>query len=162
LQERVNASDLASSSISVNRITGGDCHHRGAFPAPTPTTVVLETPFTTTPSTTSDPDSGAVRKTAASDYSAFFGGGGDGLPSLDDNGAVLRVTGREFTLQTYRKIAGITDGTSNTLMIAETAGRPYHYIKGRPQTRPSALGSGIASVTAAYADRKYTQPPWSD
>lgn len=135
---------------------------RDAMAAPNPTTVVLDAPFTTNPSTTSDPDSAPVRKTAASDYSAFFGGGGYGLPLLDNNGAILSVTGIEFTLQTYRKIAGITDGTTNTLMIAEAAGRPYHYIKGKQQSGPSAFGSGIASVTAPYADRKYTQPPWSD
>lgn len=135
---------------------------RDAMPAPNPGSVVLETSFSTSPSTTTDPDSAPVRKTAASDYVTFFGGGGYGYPLLDENGVIISTAGGEYAMQDYRKIAELTDGTSNTLMIGEAAGRPLHFIKGRQQNGPSALGSGLASVTAPYADRKYTQPPWSD
>lgn len=34
----------------------------------------------------------------------------------------------------FQKLANITDGLSNTLLIAEFAGRPDHWIKGRKQT----------------------------
>ena len=33
----------------------------------------------------------------------------------------------------YRRIAAITDGTSNTLMVTEVAGRPEHWIRGVKQ-----------------------------
>lgn len=135
---------------------------REGFAAPSPALVVLEAAYTTTPSTTADPDSAPVRKTAVSDYMAFYGGGGYGFPLVNDGNTIIAASGIEFALQNFRAIAAITDGTSNTLMIAESAGRPLHYIKGRLQTGPSALGSGIASVTPAYANRKYTQPPWAD
>jgi len=135
---------------------------RDGMPAPSPALVVLESAFSTTPATTGDPDSAPVRKTAASDYAAFFGGGGYGFPLLDSNNTIISAVGIEFALQSYRKMAHITDGLSNTIIISEHAGRPLHFIKGRQQNGPSALGSGIASVTPAYADRKYTQPPWSD
>lgn len=137
---------------------------RQAFPGPNPTTVVLEAAFSGSPTTTGDPDSAAVRKTAPSDYIGFYSGGGYPVPLLDGNGAIVSSSGIEFALSAsgYRKIAEITDGTSNTMLISECAGRPMHWIKGKQQNGPSAFGSGTATVTAPYADRKYTQPPWSD
>jgi len=140
---------------------------RSAFPAPNPTGVVLSTPFSTAPTTTTDPDSAPVRNTAPSDYIGFYSGGGYPVPLLDDSGALLPATataGIEFALSPggYRKIAAITDGTSNAIFISECSGRPLHYIRGKKQNGLSALGSGTATVTPAFADRKYTQPPWSD
>ncbi len=75
---------------------------------------------------------------------------------------IIAATGIEYALQKQRKVLDITDGTSNTILIAEMAGRPLHHIKGKQQNGSSVLGSGIASVTPAYADRKFCQPPWSD
>jgi prepilin-type N-terminal cleavage/methylation domain-containing protein/prepilin-type processing-associated H-X9-DG protein len=137
---------------------------RDAFAAPTPVVVVLSSPiaFPAAPSTTNDLSTAGIRITAASDYSALFGGGGYGLPLLNDANVVQSVPGLQFMLQTSRKIMDISDGTSNTILIAELAGRPNHYVRGVQQNGSSVLGSGITSVTAPYATAKYTQPPWSD
>jgi prepilin-type processing-associated H-X9-DG protein len=137
---------------------------RDATPAPNPVAVALDTPTTwpALPATTNDLNAPNIRKTAASDYSALFGGGGYGLPLLDTNNVILSATGIEYALQRQRKVLDITDGTSNTILVAELAGRPWHFVKEKQQNGPSTLGSGIASVTAPYSDRKYTQPPWSD
>lgn len=138
---------------------------REAMPGPNPAAVVLATPFSGSPSTTNDPDSATVRKTAASDYITFYSGGGYPVPLLDANNALLPApAGVEFALSPggYRKIAAITDGLSNTMLVSEAAGRPLHWIKGKQQSGPSQFGSGTATVTAPYANRKYTQPPWGD
>ncbi|WP_459556678.1 DUF1559 family PulG-like putative transporter [Lacunimicrobium album] len=135
---------------------------RDSFPSQTPTGVVTEAAFTTSPTTTTDPDATPVRKIASSDYISFYSGGGYPIPFLNDDDQIAAGTGLEFALQKYRRIAEVTDGLTNALLICESAGRPLHYIKGRQQSGPSALGSGVASVTAAYADRKYTQPVWGD
>lgn len=135
---------------------------RDSFPSQTPTGVVTEAAFTTSPTTTTDPDATPVRKIASSDYISFYSGGGYPVPFLNDDDQIAAGTGLEFALQKYRRIAEVTDGLTNALLICESAGRPLHYIKGRQQPGPSALGSGVASVTAAYADRKYTQPVWGD
>jgi hypothetical protein len=87
------------------------------------------------------------------------------VPLLDGGGALSSLsTGMEFALSAsgYRKIAAITDGLSNTMLVSEAAGRPEHWIKGTKQTGPTALSSGTATVTPANANRRYTQPPWSD
>ena len=40
---------------------------------------------------------------------------------------------------TLRRVAAITDGTSNTLLVSELAGRPDHWIMGRKQADNSTL-----------------------
>lgn len=153
---------LSQTKLKVYRCPSAQ--ERDAMPAPTPAAVALNTPATwpTPAPTTNDLDNPNTRKTAASDYSALFGGGGYGLPLLDTSNTILAASGIEYALQRQRRLLDITDGTSNTILIAELAGRPQHFVKGKQQSGSSILGSGLASVTPAYADRKYCQPPWSD
>jgi prepilin-type processing-associated H-X9-DG protein len=51
-----------------------------------------------------------------------------------------------FAVGTGRRIADITDGTSQTLMIAEIAGRPQYYVTGHKQVTGGApvYGAGWA------------------
>ncbi len=156
---------LSQSRIPVYRCPSAI--ERDAMPAPTPTTVVLETAATypAAASTTSDLGVAGIRKTASSDYSALFGGGGYGRPLVDANNVITVVSGAtdpQYTLEKARRIADITDGPTQTFLIVELAGRPLHFIKGKQQNGPTAITGAPTSVTAAYADRKYTQPPWSD
>ncbi|AMV25707.1 putative major pilin subunit [Gemmata sp. SH-PL17] len=153
---------LSQTKLKVYRCPSAP--ERDGFAAPTPAVVALDTATTwpALPGTTNDLATANIRRTASSDYSALFGGGGYGLPLLDGSNTIVSVTGIEYALQKQRKILEISDGTSNTILIAEMAGRPLHYVKGKAQNGSSVLGSGIASVTASYADRKYCQPPWSD
>ena len=53
------------------------------------------------------------------------------------------------------KIVNITDGTSNTLLFAEAAGRHQVYVKGRPLS-PSAPGQIGWTLNAAYFDYNTT------
>ncbi|AMV20466.1 DUF1559 domain-containing protein [Planctomyces sp. SH-PL14] len=140
---------------------------RDAMPAPTPTAVALEaaTTWPTAATSTSDLGVAGIRKTAASDYTALFGGGGYGRPLVDAANVISIVAGAtdpQYTLEKARRIADITDGPTQTFLIVELAGRPLHFIKGKQQNGPTTITGAPTSVTAAYADRKYTQPPWSD
>jgi len=136
---------------------------RDAFPAPTPAAVALATPTTwpTAPTTTNDLSTANIRRTAASDYITFYSGGGYGRPLLDGNGVMVTTTA-EFCLEKSRRIADLTDGLTQIMLIAEGAGRPLHFIRGQQQNGPTTMGSGVASVTIPYANYKYTQPPWGD
>ncbi len=152
--------------MSQTRVPGYRCPsalERDAYPAPTPAAVALAAPVTWPgmATTTNDLSTAGIRRTSASDYSAFFGGGGYGKPLVDGNN-IVGATTSEFAMEKARRIADLTDGLTQIMMIGESAGRPLHYIKGKQQGGSPVLGSGIASVTIPYADRKYTQPPWSD
>jgi len=74
-----------------------------------------------------------------------------GLP--DENGAMgVRGVMSGTTLITGKTpLATITDGTSNTLAVAETAGRHQMYARGKPVT-PSAPGDVGWLLNAAWAD----------
>jgi prepilin-type N-terminal cleavage/methylation domain-containing protein/prepilin-type processing-associated H-X9-DG protein len=53
-------------------------------------------------------------------------------------------------LNTTRRIAEITDGTSNTFLMAEDAGRPNHYEKGNRQTGSNMSGAAWADYESSY------------
>jgi prepilin-type processing-associated H-X9-DG protein len=51
-------------------------------------------------------------------------------PPAQQTAAADEVQAAAMTHNTIRRLADITDGTSNTLLISELAGRPFYYIKG--------------------------------
>ncbi len=94
-------------------------------------------------------------KASASDYSAV-----SGITGALHDPYVMPVTGRfpetsgmlrDMTVAPagsggkIRRMADVTDGTSNTLLIAEVAGRPTIYRKGKP-VAGFATGSGWGDV----------------
>ena len=85
-------------------------------------------------------------KIGTSDYAPL----NDVNGSLVTNGLVdnLPAAARDGIMKNgeMRRITAITDGTSNTLILAEDAGRPDRYEKGK-------LIAGIRATGAAWADR---------
>jgi prepilin-type N-terminal cleavage/methylation domain-containing protein/prepilin-type processing-associated H-X9-DG protein len=78
---------------------------------------------------------------ATGDYGGFYGvhpdltsqgvpaettGGGNGVCYKVDDNAGQKV-----------KLLGVLDGTSNTLFLTESAGRPVRYVRGQPQPAPA-------------------------
>jgi prepilin-type N-terminal cleavage/methylation domain-containing protein/prepilin-type processing-associated H-X9-DG protein len=97
----------------------------------------------------------------ASDYSAIRGTHGNfrtacapTLPTPSDNIGALGEFGnmRNGDLVAGKALfAGITDGTSNTLVFAESSGRHQVYVRGRAVT-PNTPGSAGWTLNAAYPD----------
>jgi prepilin-type N-terminal cleavage/methylation domain-containing protein/prepilin-type processing-associated H-X9-DG protein len=83
--------------------------------------------------TPSDPNNSTIAR-AAGDYSAvsalknFVGAGCFGLPATLDKDDPRLVGG--MMRDRITKITDITDGTSNTILVAEDAGRPIQYTLG--------------------------------
>jgi prepilin-type N-terminal cleavage/methylation domain-containing protein/prepilin-type processing-associated H-X9-DG protein len=69
---------------------------------------------------------------------------GDGMLPKDYNGTV------------FPKIAEVTDGLSNTIAVAESAGRPYQYIGGK---RADTITSGSAGAVA-FPTRRVNGGGW--
>jgi prepilin-type N-terminal cleavage/methylation domain-containing protein/prepilin-type processing-associated H-X9-DG protein len=84
-------------------------------------------------------------------------------PELVDSGWVSQPASRDsiFMMDSSSRMADIIDGTSNTILYAEDAGRPQHWRDGRPV--PGELISGGPWATrnliwGTAADRG--TPPW--
>ena len=72
------------------------------------------------------PSSGsAVPKTRSTTDKAVNATTGDGAMAKD------------YTGKTVHKLSQVTDGLSNTLLLVESAGRPFHYVKGK-RTAPGS------------------------
>jgi prepilin-type N-terminal cleavage/methylation domain-containing protein/prepilin-type processing-associated H-X9-DG protein len=56
----------------------------------------------------------------------------------------------EFPFTGTNPLTSITDGTSNTLLIAEDGGRPQHYVMGAPVPNSTASGAGWGDPAAEY------------
>lgn len=59
-----------------------------------------------------------------------------GVPSLSGNNTITALRD-----EAQRKFAEITDGTSNTILITEQAGRPDYYILGKKQPTNTSLSN---------------------
>ncbi|MDB5306146.1 MAG: hypothetical protein JWO38_348 [Gemmataceae bacterium] len=86
--------------------------------------------------------------------------GGYGIMSNINRSAPTAATKAEGTYT--RKITDITDGTSNTLLLVEDAGRPQRYRAGKvysdPNTNPSGGGAWIrpsASEISSFTGSSY-------
>jgi hypothetical protein len=87
-------------------------------------------------------------------HSGFFaagiiGNGGTPIPG----GSRVRAISDGTTLRDGRvRIADIVDGTSNTWMFGESAGRHQVYIRGRQQRMPNAPGQVGWQLNVGYFD----------
>ena len=96
---------------------------------------------------------------ACSDYAAIR----EVPPELVDSGWVSRPAIRDsvFTTNSSTRMTDITDGTSNTLLYAEDAGRPQLWRDGRPVPGELVSGGPWATRTLIWgtaSDRG--TPPW--
>jgi len=73
-----------------------------------------------------------------------------GNPDLRRKG-LLGVTNAERVTKPTVRIAAVTDGTSNTIMFTEIAGRQKVYYKGKPNMGGSLLDGGL-TLNCAWAD----------
>ncbi|MCU0876954.1 MAG: DUF1559 domain-containing protein [Pirellulaceae bacterium] len=77
-------------------------------------------------------------------------------PSGSGNGGALGVEGRMQPPGTLligkAKFADIIDGTSNTLLMAESAGRHQVYSRGRKPVSPNTPGTAGWSLNGGYSD----------
>lgn len=90
-QDSPTSNNLILSQTKLGVYRCPSAAHRDAFAAPTPVVVARDTATTwpALPPTTNDLATPGLRKTAASDYSALFGGGGYGLPLVDSSGTIV-------------------------------------------------------------------------
>jgi prepilin-type N-terminal cleavage/methylation domain-containing protein len=73
------------------------------------------------------------------------------IPRIQGPQAILSLYGVGMPCDGHRTIVGITDGTSNTLLISEDAGRPQHWVMGLPVgTLGNSGGSGWGDVYSEY------------
>ena len=69
-------------------------------------------------------------------------------PSIKGNAALLAMLGVGVTSQ--RQITGITDGTSNTILLCEDAGRPVRWINGTSFPNRNTNGAGWGDLFSEY------------
>jgi prepilin-type N-terminal cleavage/methylation domain-containing protein/prepilin-type processing-associated H-X9-DG protein len=96
---------------------------------------------------------------ACSDYAGFR----EVPPAMVDLGYVAPGTCRDSVLMINQTcgIAHITDGTSNTILYAEDAGRPQLWRKGRPVPGRLVSGGGWASLNLIWGTPPdQAPPPW--
>jgi prepilin-type N-terminal cleavage/methylation domain-containing protein len=78
------------------------------------------------------------------------------LPTPSNACGALGIFGQMEPPGTLRegkaKMAGITDGTSNTVLVAEAAGRHQVYSRGRKRVTPNAPGQAGWTLNAAFSD----------
>jgi prepilin-type N-terminal cleavage/methylation domain-containing protein/prepilin-type processing-associated H-X9-DG protein len=80
------------------------------------------------------------------------------LPTPSNECGALGVFGKRDPgglIEGKARFAGITDGSSNTIMVAEAAGRHQVYAKGKPIT-PSTAGQPGWTLNAGHADHNTT------
>jgi prepilin-type N-terminal cleavage/methylation domain-containing protein len=94
---------------------------------------------------------GAVFKMAAGDYAVADGVDGSwvirGYADPDTVGNSLVGIMRGNVL---RRIAEVSDGTSNTILVSEDAGRPLSFRKGRPMGTNRESGAGWADYESEF------------
>jgi prepilin-type N-terminal cleavage/methylation domain-containing protein/prepilin-type processing-associated H-X9-DG protein len=91
---------------------------------------------------------GSLRYTAApSDYTGINGVRASLWINLARNGypAVTRTTDADGILGAYSPcpLTSVTDGLSNTILLAEVAGRPNWYVRGQQRTVPATYQSAL-------------------
>jgi len=90
--------------------------------------------------------------TAVTDYFAFSGAGGDYSAYYSSSNDTSGPFGSQSaTPPASRQLIQITDGTSNTFMVGEQAGRPFLYVTGGKQV-PGSSFSSYTYVTASLTD----------
>jgi prepilin-type processing-associated H-X9-DG protein len=111
---------------------------------------------------------GTTYRGAATDYQAtvavsanLYSGGFVTTPNPAGTGAPVGVISPGNNQPA--RIADITDGTSNTVLLAESGGRPVRYAAGRPFDPPgnvpvSSWGEYNGSVVRGYTADGATQP----
>jgi prepilin-type N-terminal cleavage/methylation domain-containing protein len=73
------------------------------------------------------------------------------IPRIQGPQAILSAYGVGAPCDGHRKITEITDGTSNTLLISEDAGRPDHWVNGvKVGTLGNSGGSGWGDLYSEY------------
>jgi prepilin-type N-terminal cleavage/methylation domain-containing protein len=85
------------------------------------------------------------------DYAVIRGIGGTFATNCCPAGTVSGSTGAMGTKGVNRKLTDITDGTSNTLLVVEDAGRHQVYARNKPVT-PNGPGQAGWTLNAAWPD----------
>jgi prepilin-type N-terminal cleavage/methylation domain-containing protein len=90
-------------------------------------------------------------KLGVTDYAIVRGIGDNMANNCCPTGTVSGSTGALGTKSVNRKLTDITDGTSNTLLVVEDAGRHQVYARNKPVT-PNGPGQAGWTLNAAWAD----------
>jgi len=109
------------------------------------------------------PNAGAPFVLGATDYAVVRGAHNNfrnacapSMPDPSNQSGVMGADGEmepPGTLKRGRaRLAEITDGTSNTIMVGEDAGRHQVYAKGKKLVVPNAIGAVGWTLNAAYGD----------
>jgi prepilin-type N-terminal cleavage/methylation domain-containing protein len=103
---------------------------------------------------------------SATDYTAtagvsgnLYSGGFITTPNPEGTGTPSGIISAGHNMPA--RITDITDGTSNTLLLAESAGRPTRWVPGRPYSPAGTVGVSSWGEYNASVMRGYTAGRWS-